>query len=632
MSLSGKVICFTGTLTVKRADAKKLAEDAGATVSSTVTAKTTLLVAGSGAGAKIANAKAKGVDVWTEAEFSKACAKKGGAKATAKKAPAAAKKAPPAKRKPTTTAAAAAAPKKAKVAKAAASSTGGGNIPIESGLAASGKMGYLGAAPAVHEDYAWLGNQTNIGANNNKFYRGQVIVNASGDAFSWTRWGRVGEGGQNNLDGPTSIDNAKALFEKKFKDKSGYKWEGGDHSYGEAKTKKYTVIHEKHGESHQGDKLANAGLGGVQEVEPPVKYAEPKITGKLKDFTELVTSSDMFRDQLKNIGVDISKMPLGDISQETVDSGMNAILELEKEYKKKSPSHTEVQRLSSKFYTYIPHNFGRNVPPVLQRDDLQLKKDMLNIISDVGAAVQTQKKTRSKKKGKKVALEPHPVDSAYESLGADLELVDTKSEEFKHITTYTDQTQGYRKCKVVDVFRVNDCANADAFTKKTKNIGNRKLLWHGTNVAVVAAILKSGLRIMPHSGGRVGSGIYLASENGKSAGYTSAHGNSAVMFLVEAALGKQRIITSDGQVGWNEKDPVSKHKADSCWAVGSTEPDPKKDFKGEFEGNEVIIPQGKPINNPALKKHGGSSSYSQSEYLLYNESQVRIRYVIKMRF
>lgn len=45
------------------------------------------------------------------------------------------------------------------------------------------------------------------------------------------------------------------------------------------------------------------------------------------------------------------------------------------------------------------------------------------------------------------------------------------------------------------------------------------MLWHGTNVAVVAAILKSGLRIMPHSGGRVGRGIYFASENAKSAGY-----------------------------------------------------------------------------------------------------------------
>ena len=38
-------------------------------------------------------------------------------------------------------------------------------------------------------------------------------------------------------------------------------------------------------------------------------------------------------------------------------------------------------------------------------------------------------------------------------------------------------------------------------------------------MAVVAAILKSGLRIMPHSGGRVGSGNYFASENSKSADY-----------------------------------------------------------------------------------------------------------------
>lgn len=51
------------------------------------------------------------------------------------------------------------------------------------------------------------------------------------------------------------------------------------------------------------------------------------------------------------------------------------------------------------------------------------------------------------------------------------------------------------------------------------HLEHRRLLWHGTNVAVVAAILKNGLRIMPHSGGRVGKGIYFASENSKSACY-----------------------------------------------------------------------------------------------------------------
>jgi len=259
---------------------------------------------------------------------------------------------------------------------------------------------------------------------------------------------------------------------------------------------------------------------------------------------------------------------------------------------------------------------------------------MLNVIGDVGAAVQTQKKTRKKKaaKGKKAPLEPAPIDAKYESLGSSLAQVDSKSKEFKNIVTYTENTQGYRKCKVADVFRVEDCANAEDFSDHTESIGNRKLLWHGTNVAVVAAILKSGLRIMPHSGGRVGSGVYLASENGKSAGYCTAQGHDGVMFLVEAALGKQKIVTSDGQVGYNDKDPVSASGHDSCLAVGRTEPDAKKDTTMEFDGQQVCIPQGKVGDNPALKKHGGSTSYSQSEYLLYNEKAVRIRYVIRMKF
>lgn len=137
---------------------------------------------------------------------------------------------------------------------------------------------------------------------------------------------------------------------------------------------------------------------------------------------------------------------------------------------------------------------------------------------------------------------------------------------------------------------------------------------------------------MPHSGGRVGSGIYLASENGKSAGYVTAQGHTGVMFLCEAVLGKQRFVTKDGQVHWNEKDPVSAGGFDSVLAVGNTEPDPKADAELTFDGKSVTIPQGKVMANPDLGKHGGSSSFSQSEYLVYKESQCRIRYVLQMKF
>lgn len=45
----------------------------------------------------------------------------------------------------------------------------------------------------VYEDYDCMLNQTNIDANNNKFYVIQLLqnVNESNEFLVWTRWGRV---------------------------------------------------------------------------------------------------------------------------------------------------------------------------------------------------------------------------------------------------------------------------------------------------------------------------------------------------------------------------------------------------------------------------------------------------------
>lgn len=384
------------------------------------------------------------------------------------------------------------------------------------------------------------------------------------------------------------------------------------------KNKKYTVIHEKHG----GGGLQAAAVAAGLPPPTPTKYAAAKIKGKVAEFTKLITSSEMFAEQLKTMGIDTSKMPLGDISEQTVQEGFKALLAVEAELQKARTDPTKLAELCGNFYTYIPHDFGRQKAPLLQLGDIAQKKDMLNILSDVGAAVASQKKQRKKAKAK---VEPAAIDTAYSSLSCSLRQVAGK--ELDMIKTYTDNTQGGRKCKVIDAFAV-DGQDASAFAA-SDGIENRKLLWHGTNVAVVAAILKSGLRIMPHSGGRVGSGVYLASENGKSATYVTAQGNAGVMFLCEAALGTQRIVNSDGQVGWNETDPCSAHGADSVLAIGQTEPDPSKDTTIDLDGHAVVVPQGQVKKNPALK---GQSSFSQSEYLVYNESQCRIRYVIKMHF
>ena len=178
------MICFTGTLTMKRADATAKATAAGAKIGGSVTGKTDILVAGPGAGVKVADAKAKGVDVWTEAEFMSAV---GGddEEEEEEEAPAPKKGKAAAKRKATEEPAAAApkaaAAKCAKKGKAAAApalapapaaAPSGVTIAVDAPAKAQCPSGI------VHGDFAYLGNQVDIsgGNNNNKCARGDWVA------------------------------------------------------------------------------------------------------------------------------------------------------------------------------------------------------------------------------------------------------------------------------------------------------------------------------------------------------------------------------------------------------------------------------------------------------------------------
>jgi DNA ligase (NAD+) len=66
---AGKTFVFTGTISMPRADAKKIVESAGGTVSGSVSRKTDYVVAGDQAGSKLEKAGKLGVTVITEEEF-----------------------------------------------------------------------------------------------------------------------------------------------------------------------------------------------------------------------------------------------------------------------------------------------------------------------------------------------------------------------------------------------------------------------------------------------------------------------------------------------------------------------------------------------------------------------------------
>ncbi|XP_070814565.1 protein mono-ADP-ribosyltransferase PARP3 [Chaetodon trifascialis] len=471
----------------------------------------------------------------------------------------------------------------------------------------------LSSQGEVYEDYDCMLNQTNIGHNNNKFYVIQVIkVNNS--YYSWNRWGRVGEMGQSKLNKFATPENAIKDFEKKFKDKTKNNW--SDRLNFVSHAGKYTLI------EVDGEQDAEVQMDSVDgQTVKIIKNVLPcSLNDATKKLIELIFSNDMFKEAMECMNLDIKKMPLGKLSKMQIAKGFEVLEEIDAALNQKKGA-ARLEELSSKFFTTIPHNFGRNRPPTINNKEIVgSKKEMLMVLADIELA-QTLKSETEKAQEEMIETVPHPLDQDYNSLHCKLSLMDTNKDIFKVIEKYLNATSDdYHKPKIVNVWEVDRETEGDRFSENN-NLENRRLLWHGTNIAVVAAILKSGLRIMPHSGGRVGRGIYFASENSKSAGYVRTSKNTGVMFLSEVALGKEKTIT---------RDDSSLKKAppgfDCVVARGSVEPDPSKDISITLEGKKVTVPQGKPIEQPQFS---GSSFYN-SEYLIYKESQCRLRYLLEL--
>ncbi|NXL95839.1 PARP3 polymerase, partial [Alectura lathami] len=468
-----------------------------------------------------------------------------------------------------------------------------------------------GPGARVYEDYDCTLNQTNISANNNKFYIIQLIEH-DGTYSTWTRWGRVGEVGQSKLTPFASLEAAKKDFEKKFREKTKNSWAARESFV--AQPGKYTLIEVQPGDGQEVEVALRLDSTDGEKV-PKQRVLPCTLDKTTQDLVALIFSSDMFRHAMQTMNIDVKKMPLGKLSKQQIARGFEALEELEAALGEQPPRVPRLEELSSRFYTIVPHNFGRARPPPIDTPDLlRAKKDMLLVLADIEVAQSLQ----AEKVEEEVA---HPLDQDYALLHCQLFLLDPASQEYQLILNYVAQTGS--QVRVLNIWMVAREGEDELF-KAHDHLEHRRLLWHGTNVAVVAAILRNGLRIMPHSGGRVGKGIYFASENSKSACYVGCTSQRVgLMFLTEVALGKPYRITCDEPTLRQPPDGY-----DSVLACGRTEPDPAQDKEVLLDGKKVLVCQGKPIPMPAYK----DSSFFQSEYLIYQENQCRIRYLVQLHF
>lgn len=153
----------------------------------------------------------------------------------------------------------------------------------------------------------------------------QLLQDAKGGKFyTHTRWGRVGEFGSSKQLGPSDFDSAFKEFNKKFKDKSGHKWEDRAEP---AKKGKYTFLEKNYEEDDEDDEADDRVKKEVKEEdeEPEVESKLPRPTQRL---VELIFNQNHFNAVLENIGYNANKLPLGKLSKGTLKQGFEHLHEL----------------------------------------------------------------------------------------------------------------------------------------------------------------------------------------------------------------------------------------------------------------------------------------------------------------
>ncbi|XP_065901008.1 protein mono-ADP-ribosyltransferase PARP3-like isoform X2 [Dysidea avara] len=81
-----------------------------------------------------------------------------------------------------------------------------------------------------------------------------------------------------------------------------------------------------------------------------------------------------------------------DPGKSQIAKGFEVLEEIEALFAKKSTNRAKLSELSSRFYTIIPHDFGRKVPPVIDDEETLRKKfDMLLVLGDIKIPQSMQK-------------------------------------------------------------------------------------------------------------------------------------------------------------------------------------------------------------------------------------------------
>ena len=190
----------------------------------------------------------------------------------------------------------------------------------------------------------------------------------------------------------------------------------------------------------------NAGIEVKMEEKKNVKNDDKKAGPKsklddnLQALISFIFDMKLIEQSVVQVGYDPKRLPLGQLDKETVMEGYKYLREIEKVLNGKGKG--DLADLSSKFYTYIPHNFSMKHMSNFTIKTLEMVKQKFDLIQNlidikIAANIVEQKVV----KGPKVNL----IDQNYGKLNCEMKTLDVKSEEYKIVEEFLNSSRNNLK-------------------------------------------------------------------------------------------------------------------------------------------------------------------------------------------
>jgi poly [ADP-ribose] polymerase len=367
---------------------------------------------------------------------------------------------------------------------------------------------------------------SDVGGNNNKIWKGVLYDN--GDVY--TEWGRVGKGLQTKT--YSNAGERKLAAKEHEKLAKGY-------------THAQVVSASPSTRTVQNGNLMDLAIKQISKGEPILdKLVRQLVAANIHTITSQSNitfneTTGVFATPLGVVtlsAINEAHLLLDAISAE-VDRGMDVRVAF------------NIMEEVNRYLRLIPQDFGMRLDIQKMFPDPQAVLKQRNLLDSLEASYQLVTAPTYAPDEKKPAVEETLFDLSLEAAGA---------KEIARVGKLFDKTRQsmhrfVANMKVSNVYNLHMPLHAAAFKAHGAKLSNQMELWHGTKMANILNILRTGLKISPprtanRAGAMFGNGVYFSDQSTKSLNYATDYwhggGNSQrgfFMFLAAVAMGNYHV-------------------------------------------------------------------------------------------